>query len=292
MIATGSAVAVLALLLTAVTVFGGRDAASAAPLLPRPLLTATGGDREAAVGVLREAAAHQRSARVEGTGPVHYTLRQTYGLDVTVAQRKATTTAATYLVSQWRRPDGSQRIDQFRQQVDRVGRDVGAPEPAPAPRRPTLEVPAADGDDTAALPTDPAQLRTILEAGIRVQGRVPTGTDTARLVLDRLDEGGTSPAQNAALFEILSEIPGLFDAGPVTDRAGRAARAVGVQVSGPESLAKATGYLLLSEEGTPLTIETVYLTPPPGLHLPAEPTVATYTQCDVDRQVTAAGKTR
>ncbi|MCM3920111.1 hypothetical protein ND748_00160 [Frankia sp. AiPs1] len=288
-VASAAAVVVLALLLTAVNVIGGRDTATAAPLLPTPLLTVTGGDRQAAVGTLLAAARDQRTAAVVGVGPVRYTVRQTYGLDVTVARRKATTTATTYLVAEWRRPDGSRHVDRLLQQVDRAGHDVGGPQPAPT-RHGLTEIPAEAGE--VPLPTDPGRLRAALEAPVRAQGRIPSGTDVALAVLGRLREGDTTAAQNAALFEVLAEAPGVFDAGRVTDRAGRDGRAVGVQVSGPESLTTAFGYLLLSGDGEELVVETVYLpSPPPGLKLPKRPTVADYTQFTVERQVTAVGQT-
>jgi hypothetical protein len=290
--ASGGVLAAVSLVLVAMF-SGGGSVASAAPLLPTPLFTATSGDHSSAVGLLRAAAVHQRAASVEGSGPVHYTLRQTYGLDVTVAHRASTTMATTYLVREWRRPDGSGRVDQSLQHVDRAGRDVGGPTPASSPHRPSVEVPAGPaGSDVAFLPTDPDQLRAWLADSVRLQGLVLTDGDTGRMIFDYLAGGGTSPAQNAAMFEVLAGLPGAFDAGRAVDRAGRPARAVGIQISGPGSLVTATGYLLLSDTGTPLTLETVY-TPdaPPGLHFPPGPTVGEYVQILVERRVAAVGAT-
>jgi len=291
LIASAAAVMLVALLLTGVSVIGGSDTAEASPLLPEPLTTTVAGDHAAALGFLRSAAGRQRNAVVQGTGPVRYTLRQTYGLDVTVAKRKSTTTASTYLVAEWRRPDGSRHITRSVQQIDRAGQDVGGPQPAHFPNQPTTDLPAAAGDEP--LPTNPDQLRAVLTAPIRAQNISPTDTDIASAVVDQLRAGDTDAPQNAALFEVLAETAGVYDVGPVTDRAGRVAHAIGVKISGPESLTTAYGYLLLSDDGTPLTVEIVYLpAPPPGLRLPARPTVGDYTQFTVHRQVSAVGSTR
>ncbi|WP_101833085.1 hypothetical protein, partial [Frankia canadensis] len=268
LVASAAAVTMVALLLAVVTVIGGSGPASAAPLLPEPLVTVVSGDHAAAVNLLQSAAAHQRTAVMQGVGPVRYTLRQTYGLDVTVAKRKSTTTAVTYLVAAWRRPDGSEHIERSVQQIDRAGQDVGGPEPAHFPHHPTTDVPAAAAGEP--LPADPARLRATFEALFHDNGVSPTDTYLAEAVVDRLREGDTDPSQNAALFDVLAETASVYDAGPVRDRAGRDGHAIGVKISGPESLATAYGYLILSDDGTPLTVEVVYSpAPPPGLRLPA-----------------------
>ncbi|KLL11035.1 MULTISPECIES: hypothetical protein [Protofrankia] len=101
-----------------------------------------------------------------------------------------------------------------------------------------------------------------------------------------------APSRTPPTYEVLAQLPGVFDAGPVRDRAGRPGHAIGIVVSDHTSLVVATRYLVLAETGAPLTIETVS-TPdaPPGLRLPPGPTVATYTQIITASRVHTVGDT-
>ncbi|WP_261566676.1 CU044_5270 family protein [Frankia gtarii] len=282
-------VAAVTVLLVGFTVLRPGEPATAAPLLPAPLLTVTSGDHDAATRALARAAAQQRTVAPAGTGPVLYTRRQTYGLDVAVARHQATTVARTTIVDMWRRADGSRHIARHLQYVNRVGADVGGPRPADIGSGQTEFPPSPPDLDPAAMPSDASRLRA------RLAARTPAAADSfgiAGNALSDLSLGLTSPQQNAAYYEVLAQLPTVFDAGPVRDRAGRPGHAIGVVVSDHTSLVVGTEYLILSDTGTPLTIETVD-TPdaPPGLRLPPGPTVETYTQLFTTSHVQAVGDT-
>ncbi len=264
------------------------NTAAAAPLLPTPLLTATTGDHKRAVVALTDAARGQRDGVQPGTGPVRYARIHTYGLDVTVARRKATTTARTTITDLWRDHDGMTRTDRYIQQIDRAGGDVGGPTPFDDDRfggrsdRP----PVPRDFDPALTPTDPAQLVARLKTRAATVD-YPSDTSISSNVLSDLRSGLTSPAQNAALYEALAMVPGVFDVGPVRDHAGRPGHAVGLVVSDQPSLA--TEYVIFSDTGVPLTIEQVITQPPVGLRLPAAPTVMSYTEIITTRRVPTVG---
>jgi hypothetical protein len=285
-------VLVIAGALVGLTTVRTHDRATATPLLPEPLLTATSGDHDRAVAVLADAARWQRASAQAGTGPVLYARTQTYGLDVAVAGRKSTTTARTTITDLWRGSDGTVRTDRYIQQVDRAGADIGGPTPDDDDRfegrsdRP----PAPPEFDPALTPTDPAQILARLKAYAIAAG-YPVDLTVAADVLSALRTGLTSPAQNAALYEVLAQIPGVFDMGPTRDHAGRPGHAVGVVVSDKSSLSLAIEYVIFSDTGAPLTIEQVAAPPPPGLHLPNVPTVEDYTEIITTRRVPTVGAT-
>ncbi|WP_241245632.1 MULTISPECIES: CU044_5270 family protein, partial [Protofrankia] len=261
--------AVVTLLLVGTTVLRPGDVATATPLLPAPLRTATTGDHAAAVQALTQAAERQRALSPAGAGPLLYSRSQVYGLDVTVARHQATTVARTTIIDTWQRPDRSRHLERHVQNVNRVGTNVGGPQPADDRYNRQTEFPPGSPDlDPATMPTDAAQLRARLIARAVTSGAPASLHDIAVAgeALSDLASGLTSPQQNAAYYEVLAQLPGVFDAGPVRDRAGRPGHAIGVVVSDHTSLVVATSYLVLAESGTPLTTETVYTPgPPPGL---------------------------
>ncbi|WP_045878833.1 CU044_5270 family protein [Pseudofrankia sp. DC12] len=283
---------VLASAIVGLTTVRTHDRATATPLLPTPLFTATAGDHDRAVVALSDAARRQRGSAQAGTGPVLYARSQTYGLDVAIADHKSTTTARTTITDEWRGSDGTVRTDRYNQQVDRAGADIGGPTPVDDDRfagrsdRP----PAPPESDPALTPTDPAQILARLKAYATAAGH-PVDLTVAADVLSTLRTGLTSPAQNAALYDVLAQIPEVFDLGPTRDHAGRPGRAVGLVVSDQSSLSLATEYLIFSDTGAPLTIEQVAAPPPPGLHLPNVPTVESYTELITARRVPTIGAT-
>jgi len=284
-------IVVLAAALVGFTTLRTHDRATATPLLPEPLLTATTGDHDRAVAALSDAARWQRNSAQAGTGPVLYARIQDYGLDVAVADRKSTTTARTTITDVWRAGDGTVRTDQYFQQIDRAGADIGGPTPnydrfEGRPDHPPLP----PESDPALTPTDSAQILARLKAYAIASG-YPVNLTVAHAVLGTLRTGLTSPAQNAALYEVLAQIPGVFDAGPTRDHAGRPAHAVGLVVSDKSSLSLAVEYVIFSDTGAPLTIEEVDTPPPPGLHLPDVPTVGSYTELITTRCVPTVGAT-
>ncbi|MCK9899771.1 CU044_5270 family protein [Frankia sp. Cpl3] len=285
-------VLVLAGALLGFTVVRTHDQATALPLLPEPLLTATTGDHDSAVAALSEAARRQRESVQAGSGPVLYVRTQIYGLDIAVARNRATTTARTTIGDLWRDSDGALHSDRYIQQIDRAGADIGGPTPVDDDQfegrsdRPPLP----PEFDPALTPTDPAQISARLKA-YALGGGVPVDIDVPASVLSTLRTGLTSPAQNAALYEVLAQIPTLFDAGPIRDRAGRPGHAVGVVVSDKSSLSLGIAYLIFSDTGAPLTIENVATPPPPGLHLPDASIIMDYTEIITTRRVPTVGAT-
>jgi len=285
-------VVVIAAALVGLTTVRTHDRATATPLLPDPLLTASSGDHDRAVAVLLDAARRQRDSAQVGAGPVLYARVQDYGLDVAVAGHTSTTTARTTITDVWRGSGGAVRTDQYVQQVDRAGTDIGGPTPDyddQVERRPD-HPPLPPEADPALTPTDPAQILARLKAHATAAG-YPVDLTVAADVLSTLRTGLTSPAQNAALYEVLAQISGVFDLGRTSDHAGRPGRAVGVVVSDKSSFALAVEYVILSDAGAPLTIETVETPPPPGLHLPHVPTVGSYTEIITARRVPTVGTT-
>ncbi|KPM50479.1 hypothetical protein ACG83_39905 [Frankia sp. R43] len=287
-----AAVLVLASALLGLTVVRTHDQATAMPLLPEPLLTVTAGDHDSAVAALSEAARRQRESAQAGSGPVLYVRTQSYGLDVAVGGHKSTTTARTTITDLWRGSDGAVHSDRYIQQVDRAGADIGGPTPdyddqfegrSDSP-------PVPPEYDPALTPTDPAQILARLKAYALAQG-YPVDHWVAVEVLRFLRTGLTSPAQNAALYEVLAQIPTVFDLGPTRDHAGRPGHAVGLVVSDKSSLSLGIEYVIFSDTGAPLTIELVGTPPPPGLHLPDVPTIMDYTEIITTRRVPTVGAT-
>lgn len=269
------------------------DRATATPLLPEPLLTATTGDHDRAVAALSDAARRQRESAQAGAGPVLYVRVQDYGLDVAVAGHKSTTNARTTVTDVWRGSDGTVRTDQYLQQIDRAGGDIGGPTPDYDDRfesRPD-HPPLPPESDPALTTTDPAQLLATLKAYARPTAGYPVDLSVGYHVLATLRTGLTSPAQNAALYDVLATLPGVFDLGSTRDHASRPGHAVGLVVSDKSSIAPAIEYVIFSDTGAPLTIETVAASPPPGLRLPDVPTVDSYTELITTRRVPTVGAT-
>lgn len=98
-------------------------------------------------------------------------------------------------------------------------------------------------------------------------------------LMTNLAEGTASPQQEAAMYLLLADLPGVFNAGRVTDRAGRTGNAIGIEISDAKrSLTTDTVYLIVDQRsGEPFQVEHVYTpAPPPALHLPSRPTVAEF----------------
>lgn len=267
----------------------GTHTASSTPALPEPLPFAHGGHARA-VGILERAAALQQQL-VGADGPVRYAKTQSYALQTDVAHRTARTTVETTIREVWVGADGSVLAKSSLQDTTRAGAPVGPP--SPPSRDPHWQ------DTNAALPASPAAIAAAL---------VPQGEPSslrelieAQAILAHLAPGTTTPAQTAALYRLLARLPGVFEAGTVTDNAGRSGQAVGIltghfdagsrciPVSGDPALIEATlaanhvlgdgiTYLVLDPAtGRPLQVEQVD-TPnaPCGLRLPAGPTIEQY----------------
>jgi hypothetical protein len=267
----------------------GTGPASGTPALPEPLPFTHGGHEDAVALLERAAAVRQRAD--SGSGPARYAKTQNYALQTDVADRVATTTVETTIREVWVKGDGSVLAKSAIQDTTRAGQPVGSPSPQ-----------STDNnwqDINASLPNSPSAIAASL------LGADATGSERdlilAQQVMAHLGQGTTTPVQTASLYNLLANLPGVFDAGTVTDNAGRTGHAVGILTGhfdagstctpvtgGPPSIdatlaaAHALGqgitYLVLDPAtGNPLQIEQVD-TPnaPCGLRLPAQPTIEQY----------------
>lgn len=257
-----------AAVVTAATAFPGlpftSQPVSAAPARPVPL-TFTHGTHQAAVAALLAAA--QRQDTVATTGPVRYGRVREYAMQVNVGRRVNHKAVTTTVREVWVAPDGAAQVREYQQDTEPTGADV---EVAAGLRNADHTGHYAPGkwvDPATGLSTDPATARdTLLHAVTNAQDFSPDIV-LGDQVAYTLSFGTTTPGQNSALYRVLAELPGSFDAGVVRDRAGRVGQAVGIVVSGPGSVV-GTSYLILNPTtGAPLQTESVASQPPPGLHL-------------------------
>ncbi len=80
--------------------------------------------------------------------------------------------------------------------------------------------------DLTNLPTDAAQLRTMIEQR-KIEGGPAGDAETFTIIGDLLRETYAPPALRAALYQVASELPGVELIGTVKDDAGRSGIAVG-----------------------------------------------------------------
>jgi hypothetical protein len=85
--------------------------------------------------------------------------------------------------------------------------------------------------DLTKMPTDQAQLRTMIEQR-KVEGGPPGDAETFTIIGDLLRETYAPPALRAALYRIASELPGVELIGTVNDETGRTGTAVGYTTNG------------------------------------------------------------
>jgi hypothetical protein len=288
-----------------VLTFATGPAAGAVALLePLPF---TAGTHDTAVTLLQQAASLQDAAPM-GTGAIRYARTQNYALQTDVfSSDTSTTTVETTVRDVWVTADGTGLANTALQDTTRTGAPVG-----PAQTQMTDN---SWQDTNANLPTALPALRAAL------LGSEPTGNETniilAQDITDALTLGTATPAQTASLYRLLAEMPGVFDAGTVTDSAGRSGQAVGVltgyfdagktctavpsprpssmtaTLAANHALGEGITYLVLDPStGQPLMVESIYTPNPPcGLHLPSGPTVAQYNLILKTGQVNAIGAT-
>jgi len=267
----------------------GATTASGAPALPIPLLFGHGTHQQA-VATLTSAAEAQRHLGT-GSGRVRYAKTQNYALQTNVSRHKATTTVETTVRQVWVSPGGASVEKGWTQDTTRSGATIGAP--------------GATSTDTHWQDINANFPTTSTSAMAMLVGNNDSADDRdwtiAQGVMSHLSVGTASAGQIANLYQILAGLPGVFDAGTLTDSAGRTGHAVGIQtgifdagptcltVSGPSSqvasalaqqhaLGQGTTYLVLDPTtGQPLEIEQVD-TPnaPCGPRLPPQPTIEEY----------------
>jgi hypothetical protein len=275
-----SAIALLAL---------GAGTAVGTPALPIPLKFGNGTHQQA-VETLTSAAAAQTQSPA-GNGAVRYAKTQNYALQTDVSRHHATTVVETTVRQVWISPGGSSVEKSWLQDTTRSGATVGSSG--------TQSTDSHWQDTNASLPTSPtAVMSALLGSSASADDRDVT---IAQGVMSHLSEGTASAAQNASMYEVLANLSGVFDAGTVTDSAGRTGLAVGIQtgtfdagrtclsVSGPSSqveqtllqqhaLGRGITYLIVDPtSGAPLEVEEVDTPSAPcGLRLPPQPTIEQY----------------
>jgi hypothetical protein len=202
----------------------------------------------AAAEVLRQAATVARSQSAEpqpGPGQYAYTRSRTAYITTTVGLTAAKNgpggsgrepgAAWSVLVPSereiWIAPDGSGRIREvggrprFLSDAQRAAW-VAAGSPALPPVGRASDETFAPHQlryfHSASLPTDPKELRRLIEArkvpGI---GGPPGEAETFELIGEMLRETDLRPALRAAIYEVCAELPGIELLGPVRDPAGR-----------------------------------------------------------------------
>jgi hypothetical protein len=278
--------------------------AAGAVSLPEPL-PFTQGTHDTAVTRLQRAADLQ-DAEQTGIGPIRFARTQNYSLQTDIASNGSSTTVETTVRDVWVTADGTGLANTALQDTTRTGTPVGAAQ--------TQMTDNSWQDPNAKLPSTLPALRAAL------LGSEATGNETnlilAQEVLSDLGQGTATPAQTATMYRLLAAMPGVFDAGTVTDSTGRSGHAVGVltgyfdagkrctaissqsssmtaTLAAKHALGEGITYLVLDpSSGQPLLVESIDSPNPPcALHLASGPTVEQYNLILKTGQVNAIGAT-
>jgi len=216
-----------------------------------------------------------------------YSKTQDYALNVDVGASVSTTYVVTTVRQVWVAPGcTASEVSQSQETNAATGADVGSPW--------ATSTDTGWTDTNCGLPTSLQALESAI-AGTTSDG--DRSYAVADGVMEQLSLGTASPAEVSALYNILASLPGVFDAGTVSDDAGRVGQAVGVQagtVNSPGNLAGAAGapvprgcadpvpgkgfdyFVIDALTGAPLQVEQAETTPPCALGLPPAPTVQQY----------------
>lgn len=288
--ATIAAVAVVAAAVLIGSVVTSQPAA-ADPATPQ-LLPFTHGTRAGAVATLTAAANNVRT-QPDGAGPVNFSRVQEWALNVDVHRRHASTTLSTSIVETWYAPDGTTRMRETGRTTSPL---VGlSPQDNETSSSTSTTRPGEDSNRNAGIPTGAtAAVRNWLRANIGFPDDFSADVTYGGDITERLSEGSATPPQIGALYRVLATLPGVFDAGTLTDRLGRPGHAVGIDTTGPGSLTTGIEYLIVDPTtGRPLEVEQVDgPNPPPGLHLRPGPIVAQFDILLDSRQVASLGAQR
>lgn len=233
------------------------------------------GSHDAAAVFLRDAATRAASAST-GAGAVLHSVTQSWTLSTDVHRKTSTSSLLTSTRELWITPEGTGRlVDTTKDTPVTSGQALRN---SKAVRRSSSTFsPTTFANSNSGLPADAAALAPVVRERSRSMGLSPNENVGGHL-LDNIEEGTATAPQQAAMLAVLAEVPQVFDAGPVTDRAGRAGHAVGLVTSGPTSPTTGTVYLIVDPRtGLPLASETMWTPDPPrGLHLRPGPMVAEY----------------
>ena len=198
----------------------------------------TGGASPAAAAVLRHAAktaASQQATAPPAAGQFVYTKSEGVVENTTVpAGGKAFNVFQTMTREAWIAPDGSGRIHQvegqarFATPADRAAWIAdGRPDlnDGSGNEDTTLDPGGLSYVDLSKLPTDPAQLKRLIE-NRTIEGGPSGDAETFTIIGDLLRETYAPPAVRAALYTIASELPGVELVGATHDHLGRPGTAV------------------------------------------------------------------
>lgn len=281
----GSVVGVAAAAVVAVTVsLPSSPTASATPALPTPLAI-TAGSHASAVAVL-DAAAKKVSATSTSAGSVTYAATQNYSLQVTVSGKKSTTLVATTVRDVWESPNGAALVREYRQETYPAGGDAGGPKPVGNVDHNGRYAPGQWADTNIGLPDTPVAMRSKLLTSVVDYKDFPDYITLGDQIGNALGVGTATPAQTAAMYEVLAALPQTYSAGTVVDSTGRSGVAVAVPATTPgETPAAVYVFVIDPNTGRFLEYENISKQPPSALRLPAGPTVQQY------NTVLNAGKT-
>jgi hypothetical protein len=218
--------------------FAATAVAAATVIAVTALLPAGGGGPSpAAAAVLRHAAraaARQPAVDPPAPGQFVYTKSEGEGENTTVLDQHAYNVFQHVTREAWIGPDGSGRI----RQIEGPPRFVTSADRAAwiAAGKPDLGNTSGDINDTfgpgglyyldlSKVPTDPSQLRQLIESRT-IEGGPPGDAETFTIIGDLLRETYAPPAVRSALFTIVSELPGVELIGATHDELGRPGTAV------------------------------------------------------------------
>jgi hypothetical protein len=264
-------VSAAAALLTVLSFTGGADLAHAQPATPQ-LINFTQGTHQQAARQLLAAADKIVTA---GQGPVLHSKTQSWALNVDVKDSRAVTALLATTRELWLRKDGTGRVKTSPEVVDvLVGHALAGEGDTSKSRNFT---PATYADSNSGLSPNLPELASQLASRSSKMG-LPAAQALSVYVMTNMNEATATPELIRGFYRALANSEVVFDAGNVTDRAGRPGHAVGVVSSGESSPTVATEYLIFDEAtGLPLERDTVWSpNPPRALHLPPGPLSAGY----------------
>jgi hypothetical protein len=258
-------------LFTVLSFAGGADLAHAQPATPQ-LINFTRGTHQQAARQLLAAAERIVTA---GQGPVLHSKTQSWALNVDVKDARAITALLATTRELWLRKDGTGRVETSPEVVDvLVGNALAGESNTGTSRNFT---PASYADSNSGLSPSLPELAAQLDSRSSKMG-LPAPQAQNVYVMTNMNEATATPELIRGFYRALAGSDAVFDAGNVTDRAGRPGHAVGVVSSGESSPTVATEYLIFDEAtGLPLERDTVWSpNPPKALHLPSGPLSAGY----------------
>jgi hypothetical protein len=198
--------------------------------------TGTAGPSPAAAAVLRHAArtaAQQPATDPPAPGQFVYTKSEGTFVDGAQTNNQTISFYETDTREAWIGPDGSGRLrgtaspPTFVTPADRAAW-IAAGKPRLSGNPHSDETYRAGGLsylDLSKLPSDPAQLKQLIEER-KIEGGPPGDAETFTIIGDLLRETYASPGVRSALYTIASELPGVELVGAVHDPLGRSGTAV------------------------------------------------------------------